>query len=317
MTDLKQPLRIVSLSASNTEILAALGLTRRIVGVDAWSDYPPAVRSLPRVGRDLDIDVDRVAELQPDLVVACLSVPGMERNIPRLEAAGLPFIAPKPVGLDTIFENVRMIGRATGREARGEAIVAEMRARMDAVCRAAASSPWRPRVYWEWYPKPLVAAAGRSWMTRLIEMAGGENVFAGVDQESVKPGLAEVLARRPDVIVACWCGARTPPKASRVAGRPGWEDSEAVKAGRVYVVPEALFARPGPRLAEGLELLARSLTPDPAPNVRSAEAAPYRRGPESAHKLGTARDIGSGVMGGGPGEAKEQGARRGEWRRAE
>lgn len=259
------PKRIVSLSASNTEILAALGLARRIVGVDTWSDYPPAVRSLPKVGRELDVDVDKVASLQPDLVVACLSVPDMERNIPRLEAAGLRYIAPKPVGLDTVFDNIRMIGRATGRGGRADAIVTEMRTRMDAVRRANASTPARPRVYWEWYPRPLVAAAGRSWMTGLIEMAGGENVFADVDQESVKPELTDVLGRRPDVIIACWCGARTPPTASRVAGRPGWEDAEAVKAGRVYVVPEALFARPGPRLAEGLEMLARYISSSPSP----------------------------------------------------
>lgn len=264
MTRSPGPRRIVSLSASNTEILAALGLTRRIVGVDNWSDYPPAVRTLPKVGRDLDVDVDKVAALEPDLVVACLSVPGMERNIPRLEAAGLPYIAPKPVGLDTIFDNVRLIGRATGRATRAEGLVAEMHARMEAARRAVDPARRRPRVYWEWYPKPLVAAAGRSWMTPLIEMAGGENVFADIDQESVKPDLAEVLARKPDVIVACWCGARTLPKPSRIASRPGWEESEAVQAGRVYVVPEALFARPGPRLAEGLELLARHLFPGPS-----------------------------------------------------
>jgi iron complex transport system substrate-binding protein len=256
------PERIVSLSASNTEILCALGLEERLVGVDTWSDYPPSVRQLPKVGRELDIDVAAVTALRPDLVVACLSVPGMERNLPRLAAAHLPYVALRPVGLDSIFDNILRAGAATGRERRAAELVAGLQARLTAVERAVAPTAPRPRVYWEWYPKPLVAAGGRSWMTRLIAMAGGENIFADCDAESTPVQLADVLARQPDVIVACWCGARTPPTAERVAARPGWEPARAAREGRVYVVPEGLFARPGPRLADGLELLAALLHPD-------------------------------------------------------
>ena len=257
-----EPQRIVSLSASNTEILCALGLARRLVGVDKWSDYPPAVRRLPKVGRDLAIDVDAVTALRPDLVVACLSVPGMERNVAALVAAGLPFIALNPVGLDTIFENIRIAGRATNRERRAEALSARLQREMEQVERTVADVPSRPRVYWEWYPKPLVTPGGRSWMTRLIAMAGGENVFADRDVESARVQIEEVIALQPDVIVACWCGARTLPKVARVAGRAGWESVPAVQAERVHVVPEALFGRPGPRLIDGLSLLAALLHPE-------------------------------------------------------
>jgi iron complex transport system substrate-binding protein len=255
------PQRIVSLSASNTEILCALGLTEQLVGVDTWSDYPPAVQALPKVGRELNIDMAAVAALQPDLVAACLSIPGMEGNIPRLEAAGLLYVAVEPVGLESIFENVRRLGEATDRREQAATLVAQMQRRMAAVQRRTAALDQRPRVYWEWYPQPLVAAAGRSWMTRLIAMAGGENVFADRPEESSKVSVDEVLARRPDVILACWCGARTPPTAERVAARPGWESATAVLTGRVHVLPEAYFARPGPRLADGLELLATLLQP--------------------------------------------------------
>lgn len=256
------PKRIVSLSASNTEILDALGLTARLVGVDNWSDYPPTVQALPKVGRELDIDIAAVAALQPDLVVACLSIPGMERHIPLLEAAGLPYVAVEPVGLASIFENIRRIGEATGRQVQAEALVDQLQARLAAVQRQVATVAARPRVYWEWYPRPLVAAGGKSWMTPIIAMAGGENIFADRAEESAKVQAEEVLALQPDVILACWCGARTPPTAARVAGRPGWESAPAVQAGRVHVVPEAYFARPGPRLAEGLALLAALLQPE-------------------------------------------------------
>ena len=89
-------------------------------------------------------------------------------------------------------------------------------------------------------------------MTRLIEIAGGQNVFADRDQESAKVEIAEVL-------VACWCGARTLPTAARVAARPGWEQATAVQTGQVDVVPEPYFGRLGPRLADGLEMLAKIL----------------------------------------------------------
>lgn len=259
---MSNPQRIVSLSASNTEILAALGLTEQLVGVDTWSDYPPAVRALPKVGRELNIDMAAVAALQPDLVAACLSIPGMEGNVARLEAAGLPFVAVESVGLESIFQNIHRLGEATERQEQATALIEQMQQRMAAVQQRAAELTERPRVYWEWYPQPLVAAAGKSWMTRLIAMAGGENIFADRPEESAKVQLDEVLARRPDVILACWCGARTPPTAERVAARPGWERATAVRSGRVHVLPEAYFARPGPRLADGLELLAALLHPE-------------------------------------------------------
>lgn len=259
---MSRPQRIVSLSASNTEILCALGLTEQLVGVDTWSDYPPAVKTLPKVGRELDIDMAAVAALHPDLVAACRSIPGMERNITRLEAAGLPYVAVEPIGLDSIFEYIRRLGAATDRQQPAEELVGRIQARLVAVQQQVASVTERPRVYWEWYPRPLIAAAGKSWMTRLIAMAGGENIFAGRAEESTTIQVEEVLAQRPDVILACWCGARTPPTAERVAARPGWEAAAAVQSGRVHVLPEAYFARPGPRLADGLELLAALLHPE-------------------------------------------------------
>src|SRR6266496_3600284 len=85
--------RIVAIAPSNTEILHALGLGRRIVGVDHWSDYPPRVRHLPQIGSDLRVDIARVVALAPDVVVASLHVPGMEDNLPAFEQAGLPYVA--------------------------------------------------------------------------------------------------------------------------------------------------------------------------------------------------------------------------------
>jgi iron complex transport system substrate-binding protein len=264
-TNLEAPVpharRIVSIAPSNTEILHALGLGRRIVGVDRWSDYPPRVRTLPQVGSDLHIDVDRVAALDPDLVVASLHVPGMEDNLPLFSASGLPYLAVGGEGLDGIWHDLRLIGRFVGRLPRAEMLVGSMQSRMAFVAARCAALPERPRVHWEWSGRPVVAAR-RSWVTEMIQMAGGSNVYTDLDVESQRVSVEEAVGRQPEVVVACWCGARKLPTVQRILDRPGWESTPAVRSGRVAVFAEDLFGRPGPRLADGLERLAKLLHPE-------------------------------------------------------
>lgn len=253
--------RIVSIAPSNTEILHALGLGRRIVGVDRWSDYPPRVKALPSIGSDLHVDVERVIALEPDLVVTGLHVPGMEANIPKIEAAGLPYIAVGGVGLEGVWHDMRILGRYLGREQRAEALVASTRARMATVAARYSGLTPKPRVHWEWSARPVVAGR-QSWVTEMIEMAGGQNAYADLDVQSQRLDPAEPITRGLDVVVACWCGARILPTPNRIARRPGWEAIPAVQHGRVLVFAEDLFGRPGPRLADGLERLARALHPE-------------------------------------------------------
>lgn len=255
--------RLVAIAPSSTEILHSLGVGRRIVAVDDWSDFPPRVLQLPRVGSDLSIDIERVRACRPDLVVASLHVPGMEANIPRLQAAGLAYLAVGGVGLQGVWEDMRVIGRYLGREARAAALVGDAQDRMARVRDRYEHVTPKPRVHWEWSGggRPFVAAR-RSWVTEMIEMAGGHNAYADVDAETVRVTTEEAVARGPDVVVACWCGARKPPTAARVAARLGWQDTPAVRQGRIVVFPEDLFGRPGPRLAVGQERLARLLHPE-------------------------------------------------------
>jgi iron complex transport system substrate-binding protein len=254
-TNLSAPLprakRIVSIAPSNTEILHALGLGRRIVAVDDWSDYPPRVRTLPHLGSDLRVDIARVLEQQPDLVVASLHVPGMEDNIPKFEAAGLCYIAVGGRGLAGVWEDMRVLGELLGRSERASQVIADTQRRMQVVALRYADTAARPRVHWEWSARPVVAAR-RSWVTELLEMAGGENAYADIDAESARLTPEEASARQPDVVVACWCGARKLPTPERIRARwPG--------VPRVAVLKEDLYGRPGPRLAQGVEQLAALL----------------------------------------------------------
>jgi iron complex transport system substrate-binding protein len=250
--------RIVAIAPSNTEILHALGLGRRLVGVDSWSDYPPRVLRLPRIGSDLHVDVQLAAALRPDLLVASLHVPGMEDNLPAFERAGLAYLAVGGQGLHGVWQDMRVIGRYLGRVERAEALIAATQERMAAVAARHGSRIERPRVHWEWSAHPVVAAR-RSWITELLAMAGGRNAYADLDVESVRVTQADAIARQPDVLVACWCGARKLPSVERILARPGWQTTPAFANRRVAVFKEDLFGRPGPRLAQGLEQLAALL----------------------------------------------------------
>ncbi|HEY0581469.1 MAG TPA: ABC transporter substrate-binding protein, partial [Chloroflexota bacterium] len=142
-----------------------------------------------------------------------------------------------------------------------EVLIGQTQARMARVAERYGRLTERKRIHWEWSARPVVAAR-RSWVTELMQMAGGENAYADLDFESASLTPAEASARQPDVIVACWCGARKLPTVQRILTRPGWEDTPAVRHGQVAVFAEDLFGRPGPRLAAGLERLARLLHPD-------------------------------------------------------
>jgi iron complex transport system substrate-binding protein len=249
--------RIVSISPSNTEILHALGLGRRIVGVDDWSDYPPRVKQLPKLGSDLHVDIERVVALQPDVVVASLHVPGMEANIPSFEAAGLAYIAVGGQGLDGVWQDVRAIGTLLGRAERADALVEHIQQRMRAVAARCAATSTRPRVHWEWSAHPVVAGP-RSWISEMLELVGAENAYRDLDVESARLTPDDVVMRDPDVVVACWCGARKLPTVDRIRQR--WDGRLRDKPTAVFA--EDLFGRPGPRLADGLERLAALLHPE-------------------------------------------------------
>lgn len=247
-------MRIVSLACSNTEIVWALGRADLLVGVDSHSDFPPdVVEPLPKVGPDLEIDVEAVAALEPDLVLATLTVPGHEAVVEELEAAGLPFIAPAPETLGDVYRDVREIGRRIGAEERAEALVARMRAELGA-------GEWRdgsgdvsgPTVLVQWWPKPSIVPGRRSWTTDVIRAAGGRNVLEDEPVKSRPVDDEEVRALDPDAIVVAWCGVH--PEKYRpevVSEKEAWSDLRAVRQGRVYCVPEAYLGRPGPRLVEG------------------------------------------------------------------
>ena len=150
-------MQLVSLTCSNTEIVCALGRDDWLVGVDDHSDYPEDVVSrLARVGKDLNVDPERVAALKPDLVLASLTVPGHDKVVASLEALDLPLEVFQPFSLEDTFSDILRMGELLDATARAEALVADMRQRIDAI---QADTAFRPTVLVEWWPKPVIGAA--------------------------------------------------------------------------------------------------------------------------------------------------------------
>jgi iron complex transport system substrate-binding protein len=245
--------RVVSLTCSNTEIVCALGCAEQLVAVDDHSDYPrDVVTKLPRVGPDLGIDVARVAALRPDLVLASLTVPGHERVTTQLEAARLPFIAPEPVSLEDVYDDIAQIAARLGVLPRGAELVASMRQAMPALTPASGA----PRLLVEWWPKPVIVPGRRSWVHDLILLAGGENPLGERAVKSTPITDDEARAAAPDAIIISWCGVRLEKYRPQIVyRRPAWQQIPALVAKRVFAVPEAFLGRPGPRLVDGYRAL--------------------------------------------------------------
>ena len=249
-------MRVVALTCSNTEIVCLLGCEDLLVGVDNHSDWPEGVVALlPRVGPDLDIDVDKVLTLEPDLVLASLTVPGHERVVERIERAGLRFIATEPVSLADIYRDIEQIAALLGAESKGAALVRSLRAELDEPPPMASR---RTKVLVEWWPKPVIVPGRDSWVNQLLEAAGGENPMRERPVKSAPITDDEAAAFSPDAVVISWCGVK--PEKYRpdiVYRRPGWRSIPAIEHRRVYCVPEAFLGRPGPRLIEGYRAFRR------------------------------------------------------------
>lgn len=249
-------MKVVSLCPSNTEIMEFLGLTHLLVGVDDFSDWPEAVKSLPQLGPDLSINLDLVEELNPDLVLASLSVPGMEKNIEGLKARNIPHIILNPQSLKDIENDLVITAEALNMPERGQDAAKEFRRKLEGIRQKGEAAKWTPKLYWEWWPKPVFTPGRVNWLTEISAIAGGENIFQDVDLASIQTNWDDVKSRNPDYICIAWVGVRKQKiKKELIINRPGWKELEAIKEDRLFILEEELYCRPSPRLLDGLEKL--------------------------------------------------------------
>ena len=246
--------RIVSLNPATTEILFAIGAGARLVGRTRWDVWPDSARLVPDLGDGIRPNVEAVLAARPDLVVLYASADN-RAAAQRLRAAGIATYAAK---IDSIAEFERAVvhlGRLTGDTARARLTRDTVRAALEAV-RTATRARRPPSVFWHVWDDPLITIGGGSYLTELVAIAGGRNVYADLADVSPQVAREDVLRRDPDVVIAGPQGAR------RIAADVAWRPLRAVRDGRIVVVDTNLVGRPSVRLGEAARSLARLLHPD-------------------------------------------------------
>ncbi len=257
----KKPERVISLAPSNTEILFALDLEDEIVGVTEYCNYPEEALEKEKVGGFSDPNLEKLIELEPDLVLATSM---HQKTVEELEKLQVPVIVVNPSTLSEILESIKMVGSATGQEESARRLVAEMKKRIAAIQEKTKGirEEDKPLVYYELYDDPLMSAGPGSFVDSLIKMAGGINLAGEAQTRYPKLSLEEVIDRNPDVIIHQYGhGSKS---MGRIADRPGWENIKAVKDGRIYGVDQDMVNRPGPRIVDALEQFFQYIHPERA-----------------------------------------------------
>jgi iron complex transport system substrate-binding protein len=264
-----RPLRLVSLAPSLTETAFAVGRGDWVVGVSEACDYPPGARFRASVGSMASPNLERIVNLRPDLILTSAEANTRE-TFAQLDRLRLAVFAIKPERYEDILTAIRLVGAAL--RADTTPLVQDIRSRIVAV-RARVGARPRPRVLYLIWADPPIAAGPAAFIHDLIELAGGANVVGEPSARYLPLGWEEIVARRPEVIlVAAHQGA------TNGGGAPAgpravwgwWESLPAVRSGRVLSLPADTILRPGPRVAEGVAILARAIHPD----VFSAGGAP-------------------------------------------
>lgn len=257
--------RIISLVPALTEALYAIGAGPSVVAVSSYDDYPPEVKTLPRVGALLDPDTERILSMRPDLVLAYGTQDALKAQLQR---TGIPVFDYRHGGIADITATIRRLGVETGHVSGANRVVLEIERRIAEVRARVAERP-RPRVLLVFGREPLslrnvYASGGQGFLHDLIDAAGGTNVFGDVRRESVQVSTEMLLSRAPEAIIELRVGA--PPAGEQARReREAWQrlpGVPAVRSQRVFILHGDHLLVPGPRVALAAEDVARALHPE-------------------------------------------------------
>ncbi len=258
----KAPERIVSLTPTASEVLAALNLDSKVIGVDAFTDYPASMAAKTKVtDQNGTPNVEQIVGLKPDLV---FSYSGTKASEQQLLQAGVKVVDLPITDLDEALTEIRLAGQITKTESVANTLAASMQQQINAVKSKVATAA-HPSVYMEigYSPAPPYAFGGGSFGDELIIDAGGTDIFHSDTDNGGYPAVSDegIIAAKPDVIVL------TEPvdfggDPTKVASRPGWSTIPAVQSNHIYTIDPNLIQRPGPRIVQGLQQLAKDLHPE-------------------------------------------------------
>ncbi len=252
----RYPERIVCLTEEPTETLYLLGEQDRIVGISGFTVRPPQARKeKPKVSAFTSANIDKIAELKPDLAIGFSD---LQADIAAdLIRQGIAVHIFNHRTVDGIYDMIAMLGAMVGAQAKAEQLIAELERGVANIKQSAARLPRRPQVYFEEWDEPLISGIG--WVSELIEIAGGQDCFPELARESsatqrIIADPTDVVRRAPDIIIGSWCGKKFQP--TRVSARSGWNAIPAVRSGHVVEIKSPNILQPGPAaLTEGVQQL--------------------------------------------------------------
>jgi len=244
--------RYVVLSPEIAEILAALGLESRIVGLTDECTYPPSLREIPKVGAFGAIKTENVIALKPSLIFSSgLEQEGISQDLQRL---GYEVVSVYPQSVAQIYEEIKRVGAITGTDKEAETLVQSMQSEIGAI-RQSTAGKIVPKVYLEIYRDPLMSVADNSFVGELIEIAGGNNVFDTLERDYSRVKAEAVIAAKPDIMI---CYSQDSSK--NIRNRKGWQDIPAIRDSMIFFedsIDPDLIQRAGPRIVEGLRKLSQ------------------------------------------------------------
>jgi iron complex transport system substrate-binding protein len=265
------PRRIVSLQPSATVILENLGQVDRLVACTRYcTDLYPELKDGKRaiISDSWTAKADEILAANPDLVIA--SVPYQEKSFAEILKSGTPLLALSPRSLADIYKDIAIIAGTVGAAERGKQLIANMQQEIETV-RGKTFSLHRPRVFCEEWGKPLIAS--QQWVAELVEIAGGEFIAT----PGAKTSSEEVLAAKPDVVIAAWCGAGDRVPLEKIVRDREWQQTQFVQQSRVYCINDEYLNTPAPTLLQGLRVLAAAIHPEvfpSAPGLRQIQNEP-------------------------------------------
>jgi iron complex transport system substrate-binding protein len=254
----KEPQRIISTAPSVTEILFALGLNEKIVGVTTLCNYPEEAKTKEKIGTFQSPNIEKILSLKPDIVIATGGV--QRQTVEKLEQLGIPVFVSYPRTMEEVIRSIYTIGRITGAEESAKKLAFDLKLRVAKVTSKVSKARVKPKVFFELWNEPLMSAGPGSFIDDIIRKAGGINIAGSSKSAYPIFSLEQLVKEDPDVIIGAESSMGANPL--DVSKRPGWDTLKAVKNKKVFTINDDIVFRAGPRLVLALEIIARYLHPE-------------------------------------------------------
>lgn len=256
----KEPTKIVSLAPNNTEVLFALGLGDKVIGVTSYCDYPEEAKTKEVVGDFSGNNLEKIVELNPDLVL--IYGAGNEEDNKILKEAGIKVLGFMPETIDAVMKDIETVGKATGKDKEASEFIKSMNNKKNEILDKVKDQE-KIKVFYEIWHDPLMTAGKGSYIDELITLSGGENIAQDADGAYPQYDLEQLVERNPEVYLT---SADTEDKTvESIKSRPGYENISAIENDRIHIFEgneSNIMSRPGPRIIEALELVAKSIHPE-------------------------------------------------------